>query len=70
MLAFIGTITFPIFTTWFYKKTCRYINSLLQHSYISKILTLKSDAQYSEPKQTRLQNHKTIIQTQNKINFI
>ena len=45
------------------------MNSLLQHGFISKVLTIKSDAQYSKATQTKLQNRKTIIQTQNKIVF-
>ena len=45
------------------------MNSSLQHSYISNLLTLKADAQYSKVTQTRLQDHKTILQTQNKIVF-
>ena len=45
------------------------MNSLWQHGnitygYISKLLTLKDDAQYSEATQTRLQERKIIIQTQ------
>ena len=45
------------------------MNSLLQRSDISKLLTLKADAQYSKATQIRLQNRKTIIQTQNKVVF-
>ena len=45
------------------------MNSLLQRSYISKLLTLKADAQYSKATQTRLQDLKWILQTQNKIIF-
>ena len=43
------------------------MNSLLQHGYISKLLTIKADAQYSKATQAKLRNCKTIIQTQNKI---
>ena len=32
------------------------MNSLLQHSWISKLVTLKADAQYSKATQTRLQD--------------
>ena len=49
------------------RKTYRRMNSSFQHSYISKLLTLekKVDTQYSKATQTRLQDHKTIIQIQN-----
>ena len=70
MLVYIGTITFPFLlpgsTKW---KTCRHMNSLFQHGYISKLLTSKADAQYSKATQTRLHYFKTIIQTQNKMFF-
>ena len=36
------------------------MNSLLQHSYISKLLTLKAGAQYSKDTQTRLQDLKLL----------
>ena len=45
------------------------MNSLLQRNDISKLLTLKADAQYSKATQTRLQDLKWILQTQNKIIF-
>ena len=50
-------------------KTCRHMYSLLHHGYISKLLTLKADAKYSKATQIRLQNRKTIMQTQNKVVF-
>ena len=46
------------------------MNSLLQHGYILKLLTLKAEAQYSKATKARLQDCKTIMQTQNKIVFI
>ena len=45
------------------------MNSSLQHSYISKLLFLKADTQYSKVTQRRSQERKTIIQIQNKIVF-
>ena len=45
------------------------MNFLLQPGYISQLLALKADAQYSKATQTRLQDRKTIIQTQNKTVF-
>ena len=45
------------------------MNSLLQHGYISKLLILKADAQYSKKTQTRSQDRKTIMQAQSKIVF-
>ena len=51
------------------KEKHRYMNFLMQHDYISKLLILKADAQHSKATQARLKIHKTIIKTQNKIVF-
>ena len=45
------------------------MNSSLQHSYVSNLFTFNGDAQDSKATQTRLQDRKIIIQTQNKIVF-
>ena len=45
------------------------MNFLLKTGYISKLLALKADAQYSKATQTKLQDRNTTIQTQNKTVF-
>ena len=47
-------------------ETSRHMNSLLQHSWISKLLTLKADAQYSKATQTRLQDLKRLYKHKTK----
>ena len=62
-------VTYTFYYLVLQKEKHRYMNFLMQHDYISKLLILKADAQHSKATQARLKNHKTIIKTQNKIVF-
>ena len=42
------------------------MNSVLQHSYISKFLTLKADVQYSKATHTKLQDLKRLYKNKTK----
>ena len=51
MLVYIRTITGKHFSHFYYlvqqkEKNCRHRNFVLQHDYISKLLTFKTDAQF------------------------
>ena len=51
ILVYTGTIAGKHFSHFFHlilqkEKQCGHMNSLLQHGHISKLLTLKADAQY------------------------